>query len=212
MLHWNSSWSFSHSPLQSVPGQKHAGRQQQREFSPRNIIKAAPLEPPSPGNAWGGLGEGCRESHEWIPCLYPPKVPFQLASGNTIIIIFRNIIPPNSWNTPRPAREKLHLFLRSCRAALRWKQRWLLITVKGLFCSHCSGRASSILCILGSENPLLTGECLAQLDKHRCFPEIPKHSRVQRLTFFKSTMLISAAQWGRACLQQDQLCLGVIEN
>lgn len=109
---------------------------------------------------------------------------------------------------PGQPGKKLHLFLRSCRAALRW----LFITVKGLFCSHCSGRGSSILCILGLENPLLTGECLVQLDKHRCFPEIPKHCRVQRLTFFTSTMLISAVQRVRACLQQDQLCLDVIEN
>lgn len=84
--------------------------------------------------------------------------------------------------------------------------------MKGLFCSHCSGRGSSILCILGLENPLLTGECLVQLDKHRCFPEIPKRSRAQRLTFIKSTMLISAVRWVRACLQLDQVCLDVIEN
>lgn len=72
---------------------------------------------------------------------------------------------------------KSSIFFKAA-SGLIWgiKLRRLLIIVKGLFCNHCSSRGSSILCILSSKTTLLAWESLVQADKHRCFPEIPKHS------------------------------------
>lgn len=97
----------------------------------------------------GGSGEDCRAravpTSGFLAYIHPKCLSSQHLEA-FLSSAPRNISTSNSWNTHRPAREKLHLFLRSCRAALRCKPE--------LIAHHCQGLVLQPLFRQGLINPV----------------------------------------------------------
>lgn len=140
ILHCNSSWSSSHNPLQSVPGQVNSRAWNFSQGASSKLLLWSHLHLEM---SEGGSGEGCRAGGA-------PMSGF-LSSWHlgTLSSFSGNIITSNSWNTHRPpcnAREKVHLLLRSCRAAVRWKAEVIV--------HHCEGFVLQPLLGQGFINPV----------------------------------------------------------